>query len=616
MATAASERRRLFTVPDPSTAPDLLGWWQVERGTITASGAVTGLTDLKGNAAHNAQLISGVDAPARVASAALGGKAALRYSRSTAGCGLYFPLPWTLPFTCYIAMAFAANVGIYQIFFDTPTQRPRLYTYPGGPPDGLVINGGNQVVPGVNMGTSGLALAQVWRATGQLTNVAKSSETPDYEGDLGATTTSGVGFNFGINGGNTPVYAFAGDMAEILWFGVAHAKEERRRWLNYLNSRYFMPIDSDPPGSIYRVKMNRSVYADNVAATVPVSACLTATGALRLQMRGTVAGASYNTRLESLIGQWNAGAGPAAYRRGSPAGVAAVVGSVENLAAANMASVSGEEAELFVALGGGMAPEVAHRDGSGLGWLRAAMTSAATSPAIVGATGNLLVGADGVHNSLNRILREVVAYRDAAYPPGLPDYAAPQNTIVSGTLALFGNTYFGNELDGGLALYTSGRIAKDHALPRTYAVVAALISAIDATALDATPVSGGVNTLCVYLGQHDIVVGSTPATAYAALKTFLTARRANGWGKIIVGTLISDAVLTRANADAFNALLRQSEFVPAYADALADFAADATIGAVNYSSTAANFPTTTSLSGLGARLFSAVLAPVVSGLLA
>lgn len=85
----------------------------------------------------------------------------------------------------------------------------------------------------------------------------------------------------------------------------------------------------------------------------------------------------------------------------------------------------------------------------------------------------------------------------------------------------------------------------------------------------------------IWAGTNDCAFGDSGATVYAAMQSYCADRRAAGWNKILVLTMLprsaaGDDADTETNRQAFNTLLRAGW--SGFADALCDVAADSRIG--------------------------------------
>jgi lysophospholipase L1-like esterase len=106
---------------------------------------------------------------------------------------------------------------------------------------------------------------------------------------------------------------------------------------------------------------------------------------------------------------------------------------------------------------------------------------------------------------------------------------------------------------------------------------------------DAMVLDRGLSVLFVFIGTNDLYPpsGLSPEDFLDDLKTYVAARRAAGWDKIIVATLLSNLFAgynTKRNAA--NVLIRADD---TFYDALADFAADPVMGPDNAYSNATLF---------------------------
>jgi lysophospholipase L1-like esterase len=151
--------------------------------------------------------------------------------------------------------------------------------------------------------------------------------------------------------------------------------------------------------------------------------------------------------------------------------------------------------------------------------------------------------------------------------PALVDFEG--DSITAG---LGGTTIYPTTVMAGLTPIVQGR---------NFAVAGNQIS--DLTARIAT-VDAQVNTararnvLSVLIGHNDLVAGGESAATFVAnLKTYCLARRAAGWNRIVLGTLLPSTVSGfNATRDAVNTLIRADT---SFYDYLADYDTNPTIGA-------------------------------------
>lgn len=85
---------------------------------------------------------------------------------------------------------------------------------------------------------------------------------------------------------------------------------------------------------------------------------------------------------------------------------------------------------------------------------------------------------------------------------------------------------------------------------------------------------GTNNILSVFIGANDVVASGDTNQIFADLKSYCEDRRAVGW-KIVLGTILPNDFAAQVRRNTINAMIRND---PSFYDALADFAANTTIG--------------------------------------
>lgn len=610
-------RRRGSSNFDPTDRLSALrGWWSVSRGLVTSSGLFASLTDLSGNG-HDGVSPAGQNKPTLVAASAnIGNKPTLRVQRDGTGQGIYFAgVVNTLPFSVYVAMYIGANVGVNQFVLDGANVW-RAYTYPGGPPDTLVQIGANQALTGINLTSSAFALTLIFNASGSLSGAAKSSEVLDYTLDLG-TYTPTVGLYFGIDRGKTPTYALDGELAELVIVAGVDTQQQQHDMLSYFQGEYGFGVDFTPPGTLFRSKYAVNLNSSPTAFTTPaLTPMVSPAGALRVYTRFSPSAATSGTRAQVMWAQHNSGAGPEAVMN-IDGTITVTSGSVSYTSEVSLSYDTAHDVEVFAAVAGGTLPELAYRvDGAGGAWLPIPLPGAAAMTALSSPSGNLSLGGATSFNSVNGIFREAVAFTDGAQPLG---YRAP--TYAAGVVAVVGNI-MGETIDAGpwpaLALRD---VTKAKPKLRVVGLLTDSYEAINtrrASAIDPLLVSGGQNVLVVAGGAQYSVssVGDTAAAAFAALQTLCTNAHAAGWTKIIVCTSPPLGSFTDATRVSLNSLITGGGLA-GYADAIADVASDATIGATGANTNTTYFRGNQSgLTLAGARKFAPYVATALQSVLA
>jgi hypothetical protein len=620
LSSVLMRRRAVSAFSPASRMPELRGWWQVDRSLTKTAGAFASLVDLT-PLNHPGLPVTGKNLPAIIAQApGVGNKGVLRFSRDGVGQPIQFAgvnmLP---PLTVYIVMTMGAQAGVNQVFFDSAGSAPRLYTYPGGPPDTLVQIGGGQSLTGINLTSSSAALTAIFNVAGALSGAAKSSEVLDYQLDIGPAYGTAVGFTFGIDKAFTPAYALDGDLAEIVIVTGVDTQAQQRDFLSYFQGEYGLGVDFTPPGT--RVRMKYAINLTSSPATyanTPLAPLVTPAGALRIYTRFSAQYAPVADvpgRNQILWAQYNAGAGPEAFET-VDGQITAKSASVTVTSEMTIPYTAGQDVETFVAVGGGAVPEMAYRcDGPGGAWLPVPLPGAAVQAAITVTTGVVNLGGDPSGTAVAGVWRELVAFTDGAQPVG---YKKP--TYAAGVVAIVGDVCGQPSLAGGWPLLAYRDIMKAVPIPRLVGMSTDGYEDIHArrvAGIDPLLVAGGQNILVIAGGGRYSIVGrtDTAAAAFSALQTLCTAARAAGW-KVLVTTILPSTSLTDATRVALNTSITGAGFVGTYADAVADVAGNATIGAAGANTGTSYMTTNIGLLLRGGRIYGSIVAPVLAGLLA
>jgi hypothetical protein len=612
-------RQRDLTTFDPTDRiASMIGWWQVERGLVTSGGNFASLTDLSGNG-HPGLPVAGKNLPAISASdSQLGNKPSIGWSKDGVGQPVLFAgVVLHVPFTVYMAAYMGSDVGVVQIIFDgtagAVSNYPRLYTYAGGPPDSLVMNGTNQLLTGINLTSSAFALCAIFDSSGQLSGASKNSETLDATLDLG--NVGSTGFVLGIDRSYTPVYAWDGRMAELIIMAGRDTKAQTSDVLSYLQGRYPVPIDFDPPGNLYREKF--AIALDANPSFYPVrglAQMVSPLGAVRLHTRFTPS-ATFQGHIEYEWAQHNSGAGPQ-LTRAVDGTLTVTSGSVAYSTELGCPQDTAHDVEFFCAVGGGVVPELAWRcDGAGGAWLPLPLVGAAAMAAIT-ASGNVNLGGDASGNSIVGTFRETVAFTDGAGPAGYLKKSYP-----AGVLAILGGVQ-GTAAEAGawpqLALAATTKAYPKPRMPGT--VTTATYETLNTAVATYTALVVGGSTLNVAIvaggGYGSLYIASdSAATAYAALQTLCTSLRSGGFNKVIVMTVPPATGLTDATRLSLNTSINASLVSGGYADAVCDWAADATIGATGAYSNATYFSSSRAFTLKGGRIAAALAATTLNAVL-
>jgi hypothetical protein len=596
----------------------MIGWWQVERGLVKSGSAFASLTDLSGNG-HPGLPVAGKNLPAIVAAdAALGNKPSIGFSKDGTGQPVLFAgVVLHVPFTVYLAAYMGSDVGAVQIVFDGAAgavgNYPRLYTYAGGPPDSLVMIGTNQLLTGINLTASAFALCAIFDSSGNLSGASKNSETLDATLDLG--NMGATGFVVGIDRSYTPVYAWDGRMAELIIMAGRDTKTQARDMLGYLQGRYPFAIDFDPPGNLYREKFALALDANPSFYPVRgLAQMVTPLGAVRLYTRFTPS-ATFPGHIEYEWAQHNAGAGPQ-LTHAADGTLTVTSGGVSYATELGCPQDTAHDVEYFCAVGGGVVPELAWRcDGPGGAWLPLPLVGAAAMAAIT-ASGNINLGGDASGNSVVGTFRETVAFTDGAGPAGYLKKSYP-----AGVLAILGGVH-GTAAEAGawpqIALAATTKAYPRPRMPGT--VTTATYETLNTAVATYTALVVGGSTLNVAIvaggGYGSIfIAGDSAATAYSALQTLCTSLRAGGFNTILVMTVPPATGLTDATRLALNASIDASLVSGGYADAVCDWAADATIGATGVYSNATYFSSSRAFTLKGGRIAGALAAATLNAVL-
>jgi len=593
-------------------------WASTTLGLVTSSGAFAQLTDISG-LGHHGVPVAGKNLPAVIASSpGMGNKRVLRFTRDGVGMPIYFAgVNMAPPLTIYIAMAMGAGVGLFQIFLDAaPSSAPRLYTYPGGPPDTLVQIGTNQALTGIDLTGSTFGLIATFNTNGNLSGAGKSSEVLDYTLDLGSYGATASGVYFGQDRLGTASYALDGDLAEIIIVDGIDSRAQMHDMLSYFQGQYGFGVDLSPPGTLFRAKY--AVNLNSTPANYPVQSItplVTPAGALRLYTRFTPQIVTSGGRNQFIWAQHNSGNGPEL--RESTDGVLVLTsGGVSYTTEMAIPYDLAHDVEIFSAVAGGALPELAIRiDGPGGAWMPLPLPGASTMAALSSPSGNVNLGGDASGNSVAAIFREVIAFTDGAQPVGVhtPTYAA-------GVIAIVGDIQ-GQTSDNGqwpqLALLS---VTKAHPVPRVLGLATDSYEGIHArrsSALDPLIVSGGTNILIIANAGHYSIasVGDSAAAAFSALQTLCAAAHTAGWNKIVVCTILPSTGLTDATRTALNALITGGG-LSGYADAVADVASDSTMGATSaHTNTTYYKSNQAGLTLAGGRLFAPYVATALTAVL-
>ena len=619
-------RRRGNVAFDPLSEPnfDVEAWWDFSRATVVG-GQITQVPD-RGTRNRILTPAPGSLGFNYVASRSdLGHKPAgvLPYDGQlrTMQCTTLAP---TAPFTIIIAgtqdLPIAGQtpdqVARQQYLFDYAGRQIAL-SFQSGPGyflDFMLTNAGAQVQLGFKLVGKSYVYAQTFGPTNGLASACyASSPTPDNTDNFGGQSPSGTFYLGGIRSLNT-AYTWAGSFGEVFIVRGALSKFTLTRAMLYAQSKFYIPISFDDPGSVFRKKYFFNTNGGQANADGFHFPMVTNVETIVAPSRAIIAKFAWGNTIDSPTRSTV----DADVSQGSTFYSARVATGAHRFHAGGVdyetilqESYYGDSAgetrvERILVMGGGQPARYAFRDDVSLPFVELPFEPGTVIPDFA-PTGTIDIGGDraiNAANPLNTYVRELETYTDGALPVG---FTPP--TYIPGALVWLGSNYAMMNGAGGWPAFTVQRLvaAGKNSYPRprqvgsnTTAFTFAAMLANRATVIDPYYVAGGTNV--VVLIEFEQGVSSGAAALYNDLSALAAALRASGW---IVATCTYPAYGTSSTDTArldFN-----SRIVAANpGNVLIDLASSATVSTLG---------TPRNPTNATAKAFAAIAAPVLLGVL-